>query len=191
MPASLSEDTAQAKQPFRVGLPVRQHRRAALQLLRGHLPAAPTQRRATLSPRLGPSELGAAARTALAMWKTTWESKVHAACRLRLLFLDSWMQVEINFAHISNNRRRKERMGGSGAYQEPLLTEVERSKNAEFTSAKFLSQHLSFFPPLVSGAAGHFCGTLCFYTACSFSRRKYLVSGDRGGWRTYCLKLLD
>lgn len=67
MPASLSEDTVQAKQPFRVGLPVRQHRRAALQLLRGHLPAAPTQRRATLSPRLSPSELGAAAQTALAM----------------------------------------------------------------------------------------------------------------------------
>lgn len=40
-------------------------------------------------------------------------------------------------------------MGGSGAYQEPLLTEVERSKNAdEFTFAKFLSQHLSFFPPI-------------------------------------------
>jgi len=47
-------------------------------------------------------------------------------------------------------------MGGSGAYQKPSLSEAERSKNADeftFFFAKFLSQRLVFFPPLINGAA--------------------------------------
>lgn len=47
-------------------------------------------------------------------------------------------------------------MGGSGAYQKPSLSEAERSKNADeftFFFAKFLSQRLVFFPPLINGGA--------------------------------------
>lgn len=68
MPASLSEDTAQAEQPLCVGLPSQ----AAPQLLQGHLPAAPTQRRANLSPLLGPSPRWEQLGQPWQWWKTTW-----------------------------------------------------------------------------------------------------------------------
>ena len=48
--------------------------------------------------------------------------------QMALLFLNIWMQVEVNFAHISNSIRRRggglEWSDGRGAYQKQSLSEV-------------------------------------------------------------------